>query len=242
MKANNSARVALEECAPNVFIIHDIRVHPFLHGEGTRTGNRFVLTSWRRDGLVARIRERGLVVATLEAQIAALPALPTPPVITEVPRWHRLGHADERWSYYDPATRAIVPCVLSTHADTAGVWLQPGWVVRRRRGRGASEWYRTVPQGAESVQYIPVSDDDAILLGLAQAAIMDHAPLVAHQPDPDHVTLTTPLLPHSYQQCAIRWANNDRSGVTWLMPRAHLVWMQRLLKRLGILLVGESDA
>lgn len=235
MKANSAARAALEECAPNVFIIHDIRVRPFLHGEGDRDGNRFVLTSWRRDGLIARIRERGLDVATFESQIAALPALPRPPSIADAPRWQRLGHADERWSYYDPTTRQIVSCAVDTHKSQSGVWLYPGWVVRRRRGRGAGEWYCAAIQGSDTLQYMRLHDEDAALLcGLAQAHTCAHPPLVVTPVNDDVVQLTTPILPQVYQRCAGRWATSDRTGTTWQLPHAQLALMQQMLARLGI--------
>ena len=234
MKANSSSRVALEECAPNVFIVHDIRVRPFLHGEGTYDGNRFVLTSWRRDGIFARIRERGLDVASLDSQITDLPALPVAPRIDAQPRWQRLGHPDERWSYYDPTRRAVGACDAVTHDHQQGVWIHPGWVVRRRRGRGAGDWYRSAPQGAQALQYTRIDDDAALLCGLAQAARHPHPPLQITAPTSDVVVIVTPVMPQSYQHCAKRWASGDRDGTTWQMPGAHLVWMQRLLSRLGI--------
>jgi len=246
MKANNLLRVALEECAPNVFIVHDIRVRPFLHGEGDYVGNRFVLTSWRRDGLFARIRERGLEVASLDAQIAALPALPVMPPLHDAARWHLLGHDDERWSYYDATTRAIATCAVTRHHERMGVALIPGWVVRRRRGRGAGEWYRTAPQGTDTIQFSRVDEDTAVLCGLAQAALQHHAPLVVTNVAPDVVQLVTPVLPQPYQHCAKRWATGTRDGTTWQMPSTHLDWMHRLLRRLAInvapLPAGDTNA
>lgn len=234
MKANNAPRVALEECAPNVFIVHDIRVRPFLQGEGERDGNRFVLTSWRRDGLFARLRERGLDVSTFASQIHDLPALPPVTVPDLPPRWYRLGHADERWSMYDPATRQIGACVPDTTQSQAGVWLTPGAVVRRRRGRGAGEWYAVTAQGADALQFRHLSDDDAILAGLAQASCYDHAPLQLIPTAPDQVILVTPILPVVYQRCAGRWATSDRHGTTWQLQPAQLPLMHQLLARLAI--------
>ncbi len=246
MKANSPSRVALEECAPNVFIVHDIRVRPFLHGEGTYDGNRFVLTSWRRDGIFARIRERGLDVASLDTQITTLPALPAAPRIAEHPRWQGLGHPDERWSYYDPTRRTVAACDAVIHDQQHGVWIHPGWVVRRRRGRGAGDWYRSAAQGAHALQYTRIDDDAALLCGLAQAARYPHPPLPITWQAPDVVVIVTPLIPLHYQQCAKRWATGNRDGTTWQMPAAHLVWMQRLLSRLGIasdsVHQGESNA
>jgi hypothetical protein len=246
MKANNLSRVALEECAPNVFIVHDIRVRPFLHGEGNYVGNRFVLTSWRRDGLFARIRERGLDVASLDAQIAALPALPVMPPLADAPRWHLLGHDDERWSYYDATTRSIAVCAMASHRERMAVALIPGWVVRRRRGRGAGEWYRTAPQGTDTIQFSRIDEDTAILCGLAQAALHHHAPLPVTVVAPEMVQLVTPVLPQPYQHCAKRWAIGMRDGTTWQLPSTHLDWMHRLLHRLAIavspLSAGDTNA
>lgn len=246
MKANNPPRVALEECAPNVFIVHDIRVRPFLHGEGDYTGNRFVLTSWRRDGLFARIRDRGLEVASLDAQIAALPTLPPAPPLAATPRWHVIGHADERWSYYDAPSRTIIPCTVSDQQSRAVVAITPGWLVRRRRGRGGGEWYRTMVQGSDTIQLTHIDQDAALLCGLAQAATYVHAPLPLTPQSADVVVLRTPVLPQPYIQCANRWATSDRDGITWHVPVAHLHWMQHLLARLSIVIAtvpkGDSNA
>ena len=202
--------------------------------EGSYDGNRFVLTSWRRDGLFARIRDRGLEVASLDTQIAALPALPKALALATQPRWQCLGHTDERWSYYDPARRAVVACDVDCHDQQPGVWMYAGWVVRRRRGRGAGEWYRSAAQGAQALQYTRIDEDGALLCGLAQAALLHHLPLPITLSADEVAVIETPLLPQHYQQCAKRWASGDRAGTTWQMPVAHLVWMQRLLSRLGI--------
>lgn len=69
----------LEEVRPDLFVVHNPAAGPVLRGEGLREGDRFRLTSWRREGLVARLRDRGFVVLTLTDQIAALPPLPVAP-------------------------------------------------------------------------------------------------------------------------------------------------------------------
>jgi hypothetical protein len=69
-------RYDIEEIAPGRFIVRDARANSMLKGEGQLEGQRFTLTSQRRAGLLARLRERGFRVHSLEDRIAALPRPP----------------------------------------------------------------------------------------------------------------------------------------------------------------------
>lgn len=241
MKANKVRHGALEEYAPNHFMVHDIRVRPFIRGEGDVEGNRFVMTSWRRDGLMARLAERGLVMVTIESLTAALPALPAPLPIADAPRWQPLGHSSERWSYYDPRHHAVVACETLTHADQQGVWLYPGWMVRRRRGRGQAEWYRSQTQGAHTLQYTPIDDDSALLQGLAQATRYTHDPIVVRAAENGAVRVTIPLLPRPHQGVLARCASSDRDGLEWHCHPDHLHLVVGVLARVNLVLTNSES-
>ncbi|NBU63871.1 MAG: hypothetical protein EBS29_05140 [Chloroflexia bacterium] len=232
---------ALEEYAPNHFMVHDIRVRPFIRGEGDVEGNRFVLTSWRRDGLMARLAERGLVMVTIESLTEALPPLPAPSPIADDVRWQPLGHPSERWSYYDPRQRAVVACETVSHAEQHGVWLHPGCMVRRRRGRGQAEWYRSQPQGTHTIQYTPLAEDTALLQGLAQATGYTHAPIALRAGENGDVAVTIPLLPKAHQSVLARCATSDRNGLVWQCPTAHLPLVVGVLARVQVVLTNNES-
>ena len=58
-KSRARSVIDLEEVRPHIFQIHYPRVVSTLKGEGVINGQQFELTSWRREGLLARLRERG---------------------------------------------------------------------------------------------------------------------------------------------------------------------------------------
>ncbi|NTU83127.1 MAG: hypothetical protein HGA45_27780, partial [Chloroflexales bacterium] len=77
-KRRPGAPADLEEVRPNRFIVYNPAASSTLRGEGEREGDRFLLTTWRRDGLIARLRAKSFLVLTLADQIGALPDLPRP--------------------------------------------------------------------------------------------------------------------------------------------------------------------
>src|SRR5262245_39863404 len=88
----------IEEIAPGRFIVRDLRAMPILKGEGEIHGHIFTLTSWRRAGLLARLRAIDLTVSAIEDQTSALPELPAAPVLGPVV-WHALATPQERYSH-----------------------------------------------------------------------------------------------------------------------------------------------
>lgn len=240
MKANNVRHGALEEYAPNHFMVHDIRVRPFIRGEGDVEGNRFVMTSWRRDGLMARLAERGLVMVTIESLTESLPALPAPASIADDARWQPLGHPSERWSFYDPRQRAVVTCETVSHADQQGVWLYPGCMVRRRRGRGQAEWYRSQSQGTHTIQYTPIDEDSALLQGLSQASTYPHDPITVRAGENGAVVVTIPLLPRAHQAVLARCATTDRNGLVWQCHPDHLHLVTGVLARVQVFVTNSE--
>ncbi len=241
MKANKVRHGALEEYAPNHFMVHDIRVRPFIRGEGDVEGNRFVMTSWRRDGLMARLAERGLIMVTIESLTESLPALPVPASIADEARWHPLGHASERWSYYDPRQRGIIACETVTHTDQQGIWLYPGCMVRRRRGRGQAEWYRSQTQGTHTIQFTPLDEDSAVLQGLAQATRYTQEPIAVRAGENEHVIVEIPLLPRAHQGVLARCATPDREGLVWQCHPDHLHLVSGVLARVNVFLTNSES-
>jgi hypothetical protein len=157
----------LDEVRPDLFLIGDPSMQAVLKGEGEISGTFFRLTTWRREGLVARLRERGFSTRTLEERLAELPAVPTvEPPGELLPR----DIAGERQGYalFDPETLSWRPVEPAEPGSTV-ISLPLGAVVRRRRGRGASSYYRVVAEQGKA-GLAPQGEDDALLRAFARVA------------------------------------------------------------------------
>ncbi|NJN66319.1 MAG: hypothetical protein HC884_06195 [Chloroflexaceae bacterium] len=174
---NGSQTADLEEIAPDRFLVRNQEARRFLKGEGDFQGVMFVLTSWRRDGLLARLRQNGLVAYTLEDQVRNLPRLPPAVPIGEA-RHHPLRQK-EQLSHFDPASRTWSPVEATAHLSGQAqslAYLRVGWVVRQRRGRGIPRFARVADRHQGS-GLMPLSETAALLSGYAQAANSPHPPL-----------------------------------------------------------------
>jgi hypothetical protein len=215
-----------EELRPGRFIIHNAALSPVLRGEGDREGDRFTLTSQRGEGLSARLRARGFSVLTLADQAAALPRLPAaqPP---GKPQLHRLA-SGERVSYFaaEPLGWAPAPA-----AGPGEVSLREGWVLRRRRSRGAFSYHQIVG-GALA----PRDEDAALLIGYAQAALAG-APPIATAPAEGGLALPDLPLPAAHRRLLSRIAERTPEG--WLVSQAGLPAAAALLAHLGLRLLSS---
>src|SRR5262245_18472395 len=129
----------MDEIAPNHFVVHNSHVASLLKGEGLVKGRFFDLTTWRRDGLLARLRERGFTVRTIADRLAALPEPTTPPPIDGA-GWRPLVHAIEQISNFDLQRFRWHPLAPQTGDGVTGVVIYDGWVLRRRKGRGSASF------------------------------------------------------------------------------------------------------
>lgn len=224
-KRRPGAACDLEEVRPGLFLVHNPALGPLLRGEGERAGDRFRLTTWRGEGLVARLRARAFVVVTIADQIAGLPGPPAvdPPGATV----YRALAADERLSTFVAEPLGWAPVPLSDESPPRAA-LRQGWVLRRRRGRGAADYYRLV-----GANLVPLPADAAILQGYAQAA---HAgPLsVTLTPVPGGHLLPDLPVPTKHRLLLGRLATRGREG--WLVPDESLGLVRGVLERLGITL------
>lgn len=227
------AGVDLEEVRPHIFWIHDPRVKPVLKGEGIINGQQFELTSWRREGLLARLRERGFNVRTLADQVEALPNPPRGVKVGgEVVR--PLATAIERWSYFDPLALTWVPVEAHEQEGQRVVTLREGWATRRRKGRGAAEYYIIFGERSGGAGLRPIEEDRALLTGYALATGLRERDLAARRVEKSYVLLPDLPLPGPYRTLMGRIGERTPEG--WRVHERGLPLAQELFSRLGLLL------
>lgn len=231
-KRKPGAPADLEEVRPGLFFVHNPAAGPTLRGEGDREGDRFRLTSWRREGLVARLRARSFTVLTLADQIAAVPDLP--PATPPGPPVVRPLAAGERVSYFAPPGDGH-PLGWRPAPEAGGaVTLREGWVIRRRKGRGPGSHYLVAPGALR-----PLDADEALRRGLAQVALAGPAPIMA-RPAEGGWLMPEPPLPSAHRALLPRIA--DRAAVGWLVTPEALPLARALLARAGLALQIEEAA
>jgi hypothetical protein len=219
------------------FLVRDARARPILKGEGELHGTVFELTTWRREGLLMRLRNRGLLVSTLEDQIAALPGLPAP--VLPGPTFPRaLSSAAERFSLFDAQLLGWQP-LTAEPGQPALVHIPAGAAIRRRRGRGAADYYITLVDRGGNLALQSSDELHALLHGYAQAAALDSRPLLATRTG-EMFELPAIEWPEPHQALLRRFAQQrERAFVTsgrgWDL--AHL-----LFARLGLALGEESGS
>lgn len=222
----------LEEIRPHIFLIHDPRVKATIKGEGTINGQRFELTSWRRDGLMARLRDRGFNVRTLADQVEMLPNPPqNAPIGGEIKR--SLATRIERFSYFDALALSWVAIEPVEENDRQIVTLRDGWVVRRRKGRGASDYYTVFAERTGGAGLRPIDDSKALLMGYAQATGARERDITAHRTE-KHYLLPDILLPPAYKTVLSRIAEHNKDG--WRVHERGWPLVQELFAKLGLLL------
>ncbi|WP_287158471.1 hypothetical protein [Chloroflexus sp.] len=212
-----------EEIQPNLFLIHNPALGPVLRGEGEREGFHFRLTSWRREGLLARLAQRSFVTLTIADRIAALPAPPSvvPGRLRTIPVQEK-----QQFSILDLAAphgwRTIQPAADNTVA------LPEGQIVRRRRGRGPADYVRVTATGWQTVP-----DDEALLT--AYALLMPKPRLTLSPIDSGWLLPELPL-PAPYRRVLHQIAQPHPDG--WLLVDTYACELaELLLRKLGLTVV-----
>jgi hypothetical protein len=203
-----------EEIRPNLFLIHNPALSPVLRGEGEREGFQFRLTSWRREGLLARLANRGFVTLTIADRIAALPS---PPTVS--PGALRVIHVGpkQQLSLLDlnvpSGWRGLCP------SPTGTVTLPEKQIVRRRLGRGPAEYLRITATGWQTVPA-----DEALLTAYGQLI------------DPPPISLTSvgggwllPELPLPSNYCRVLNHIVQSHPAGWLLTNVYACDLAELL-------------
>jgi hypothetical protein len=231
-KRATTSNADLEEIRPQTFVIRDRDMHPILKGEGHVKGVMFELTTWRRDGLLARLREHGYLVRTLEDQIRALPGLPPTALPGDAVDYPVSGTT--RLSHFDPLALAWVPDDPRPQAGQQVVTLCIGWVVRRRQGRGSATFAQVRREGNDQVGFITLDATRALMSGYAQAAALQPATLHAHS-DKQHYYLPDLELPAPHAAILQRLGTRGERG--WQVEKRSWPLARSVYAALGMQLV-----
>jgi hypothetical protein len=221
----------LEEIAPNRFLIHNQQIHWLLKSEGTIAGKLFELTSWRRDGLLARLREREFKVRTLADLVTGLPAPPNAPPPIEGVGWRPLTSSIERISHFDLRNLRWHPLEPEQRAGETGVTIYGGWVLRRRKGRGAASFYLAFGERSGGIGLRPLDETKATLIGYAQALSLDNRPLLAKRYG-NQIMLPDVDLPPPYRTLLARVASEHDGRL--LVDEKLWPLAQDVFERLGL--------
>jgi hypothetical protein len=225
----------MEEIAPNRFLLHNEQISGLVRGEGQVEGRIFILTTWRRAGLIARLRERTLRVLTLLDQIDALPALPSPAPIG-APGRLLLGRRIDRYSVFDVDELTWSPVTSEIVGGAQELALRDGTVLRRRKGRGASMYALVIVGRDDLISLRPFDETEALLMGYAQAAMQATPRFFAPRHD-DTYLLPDILLPPAHRTLLERFATRTDDGWSTNSPGWPLA--QELFARLGLQLELE---
>jgi hypothetical protein len=221
-KRRPGAPADIEELRPELFVVHNPAAGPTLRGEGEREGDRFRLTTWRREGLIARLRARGFAVLTLDDQIAALPELPPARLGPPLTRPFATG---ERVSVFGGEPPGWLPAPPAPD-DPQAVLVREGQVIRRRKGRGPASYALAARGGLR-----PLSEDEALRHGYAELAHEPPAP-VKLLPVEQGLLLPELLLPAAHRALLGRFATRTTAG--WLIQPGAEALAAALLARLKL--------
>lgn len=238
-QARNKQRrgaIDLEEIGPNRFHVFEMRAAALLKGEGELNDREFRLTSHRRDGLLARLRERSYRVSTLADQIEALPPPPPPPPIGPM-GWRALASEIEQFSHFDLRRLRWHPLAPEPRDGARAVAIYGGWVLRRRKGRGASSYYLALAERAGGIGLRPLDETTALLTGYAQSLALDDRPLLVERRDGRYL-LPNVELPPPYRALLSRCARATEAGPETDAEGWPLA--QELFLRLGVRLRVED--
>ncbi len=224
----------IEEIMPNRFLVNNAHAFGVLRGEGERQGKLFELTSWRREGLIARLVARGFTVRTLADQLDGLPALPEAQPIGDE-GLKPLATEHERYSYFDTTTTSWCSLEPFEHKGQRVVLLRDGWIVRRRKGRALPSFYVASLEPNGTIGLRPIDETSALLAGYAQASSTRPISLVARRAE-GHYVLPDVAIPKPYQDFLRHIAKKTQRE--WHITEPNWPLVVALFERLGMQLTA----
>ncbi len=229
----------LDEIRPDRFIIKNDKVRPLLKGEGVTAGKFFELVTWRREGLIARIRERGFNVRTIEDRITMLAAIEnvSPPGNVGL---RVLSQAKERIASFERATLRWVELPIIEHNRQAAVQIRDNEPVRRRKGRGSGDYYITSLTPSGQLNLLPVAETTALIHAYSQIAVSDqpvNLPMIS-QADLYLVPQQQAILPQRHRETLLTLALDK--ATPWTFPQKIMPMAEAVFAKLGITLQPAS--
>lgn len=216
---------------PGLFVLTNPDIAQVLRGEGEITGSFFRITTWRRDGLIARLQQRGFTTRTIDERLEALPrpASTPPPLGTLLLR----DIAGERGTYsiFDADTLRWQELNPQQQGEAQLIALRQELVVRRRRGRGNASYYRVVDVAGQA-ELQPMAEDRAILLAFAQATADGPPTLVVRRRETGYLLPKASLLPPEYRTFLGLLGEPTADGL--LIPKENWPLAKRAYERLGL--------
>lgn len=230
--------IDLDEIRPDRFVIHNDKIKPWLRGEGVTAGKFFELGTWRRDGLLARLRERGFNIRTIGDRIAGLGAIDAvEPLGAEGLRL--VSQAKERIATFDAAALRWRELPLEQIDGQTIVRLRANEALRRRKSRGKGDYYVATLASQSAINLRPVSETAALLHAYANLA--QSTPVVLRYTTHDDTitlprgTITLPA-PH---QAVLDLLTLDKAP-PWSFPSDCLPLVREVFAKLGIQLQPTS--
>lgn len=222
----------MEEVWPDRFLLRNPGLRPLIKSEGRFNGHWFDLTSWRREGMLARLRESGFVVRSLADQVAALPDLPAA-TMPAAPVTRPLRR-NERYSVFDTAGLDWV--ALQPRESPAGPVVMPreGEILRLRQGRGPARFYRVGADRNAMAMLIPLDETAALLHGYAQASCRGEVGLPMQKIGQHTVLRRVPPLPAPHRELLERLSSTRGRGCR--VDPVALPYVQNLFAKLGLTL------
>lgn len=224
--------IDLDEIRPDRFVIHNDKIRPLLKGEGVTVGKFFELGTWRRDGLIARLRERTFNVRTIDDRIAGLGAIEPQPLGGEGMRV--LSQAKERIATFDREELRWRDVPMEQVDGQSIVRLRAGQALRRRKSRGKGDYYLATLSGQSEINLLPVGETQAVLYGYAEISL--DGPVVLHYSataETTHLAQRTIVLPPPHQSVLELLT---LQGPPWTFPATALPLATEIFARLGVTL------
>jgi hypothetical protein len=230
----------LDEIRPDRFIINNDKVRPLLRGEGVTVGRFFELVTWRREGLIARIRVRGFNVRTLADRVAALRGVkPVAPLGAEGIRL--LSHPKEHIAIFDRAQLHWHDLRVIEHGGKPAVRLRAGAALRRRKGRGHADYYIATLSNDDQINFLPTKEVSALLHAYGQIAQSD-TPAVLYYRAADETYLIPQhqaLLPPPHRDVLQMLCYE--SAEPWTVPAIAFDYVQAVFAKLAIQLQPQPE-
>ena len=222
----------LDEMRLDHFVVNNEKVRSFLRGEGERHGLFFHLQTTRREGWLARVRAAGFNVRTLADRIDALPAV-SPDERTGPEGFRPLATARERLATWDRDRLGWSELPVVNEGNVPGIYLRANEPIRRRRGRGAADYFIAVAERSGRIGLRPASETDALLHAYSLLSAEQPLALSAVQsPTGYHVPAGNALLPEPHREALTRLS--EEAAPAWTLGAAELSLAGEVFEKLGI--------